>query len=307
MKRIVKLILLLPLIFAMVIGNTPAVTAKGEEYPSINKAAKETYIQKTKFDNIYQTEKGDYAVFYDDGSYEPVERFDINLSDFTNVLQVIEEAKMPQEEAEYLMKLSIEVINEEREAGETVYFAPSPLVSTYTTYNGLSVRNDLLYTYNNEFGWRFVAQGTIAKSIANAAVQIGIAIGSIASSAIGFGASLLSIFEAIVGSNVTVVSSNDFVQVDMNYHDIKQWSYGQLDGVNWYLGYCSERVTINKIMEHQHFMVNGYGRTEDSTQYVYATRESSHFTSPAVIVYYNMSLPVDEWITATLYGITWLF
>ena len=297
MKRFTVMCLIIVVALAVM---TPAQAQK-------QSPGREEYFIATRFDNIYQTEKGVYAVLYEDGSYEPVERFDIDLADPRSVMRVIEEAKMPKEEADYLRGLSLEVISGVRRVEEAVYFASRSMVTTYTIYNGLRVKNDLLYTYSNEFGYQYVVQGAMAKAIASAAVEIAITIGSLVSPTVAFGASLLTLFEQVAGCNVTVVSSDDFVQVDMNYHDIKQWSYGQMDGVNWYLGYCSERVTINRIMWRQHFMVNGYGTTEQSNLYPFETRESSNFTTPALVVYYHMTNPVDEWVTATLYGINWVF
>ncbi|HBR03986.1 MAG TPA: hypothetical protein DD738_15405 [Ruminiclostridium sp.] len=161
--------------------------------------------------------------------------------------------------------------------------------------------------YNISTGYEFKVTGSQALTIAKLVYEVGMYIGGFFHEAVGLGGTLISLFQAAAGGNVYSASANDFTQMELKYDGVSQWTYGLYDGTNWYLGYCSQKITIKQITEYQQFVVNGVGTQESTYQYPNTITKSPDFDFPWRTAYYNLFNPVIEWISYEVNGMTWYF
>ena len=171
----------------------------------------------------------------------------------------------------------------------------------------MEMKRERVYVYNISTGWHDVARGTTTKTIANVVSQFLLYIAGNYSNAIGLGSTLLSIFEAAAGGSVVNATASDYSQVNLKYDGVNQWVYGKLDGVNWYLGYYAQSITISQATMQQQFVVNGVGTTKTSYRYPGIVCKPSSFDSPWAKAYSYLGNPVSETVSYKLYSTTFYF
>jgi len=270
------------------------------------------YTLSTEFESIMKSADGDYAMKIDStGSLVPVGRLDILLDDEDAVNEVLEMEDISDEVKEYLLRLSEKVTSEPENAGAVATLFSQDLIpktraTVYYTYKGMSMKSDQVYVYNISSGYQFKKTGTAALTAAQAVYEVGMYVGGFFCDAIGLGGTLISIFEALAGGNVYTANASDFTQMELKYDGVSQWTYGQI-GSDWYVGYASQKVTVNYIDRYQQFVVGGVGKQYHSYQYPYKTIKSTDFDLPWDTAYYHLYSPIAEWVSYKVNGTTWYF
>ena len=273
------------------------------------------YSTPTEFSGIMVSPSGEYAIKSEHAiGYLPVGRLDVNLDNAKSINKLLNEDGISPEVKDYILSLSQQIPKSNGHQMIATVFSPG-LVSEnstnpciYMNYKGMEMKTEQVHLRNISTGYQFVVKGKAAKAAANAVYEIAILIGGIKNVGVSLGSTLLSIFEDAANATVYTSSADDFTQLELTYDDVKQWTYGKYDGVDWYLGYCSEKVIVNHVHEFQQFVTNGVGTQEHTYQSPTDNiRKSSHFDDPWETAYYNLFNPVDEWVTYEIKGTTWRF
>ena len=272
----------------------------------------DTYKLETEFSSIVKSDDGDYAMISESKATPiPVGRIDVLLDDENAIREVLEMDNVSEEVKEYLLTLSEKALNEPENAGlvATLFsqdLLPKTRATVYHTYNGMSMKSDQVYVYNISSGFQFKKTGTTALTTAKVVYEVGLYAAGVFSNAVALGGTLISIFEAAAGGNVYSASASDFTQIEIKYDGVSQWTYGQI-GNDWYLGYCSQKVTVNQITMYQQFVVNGVGTQKYSYKYPYTTVKSANFDSPWSTAYSWLYNPIADWVSYKINGTTWYF
>lgn len=254
----------------------------------------------------------------DENNIVPVGRLDVDLSDSKAVEELLLMDNVSAEIKEYLLRVSEMAKNNPGSENLTATIFSQTLLpksrssetSTYKTYNGISMRSDRVIITNGNSGTKRFS-GSTALTMANAVQDIVLIVAGQFAKTIGFGSSLLDIFEAANG-NVAHSATGDYVEIGLTYDCTTQWTYGNYDGENWYLGYVSQKVTVKKVDVEEYFEVevspNVYnGKTHNFSFTANQTVKSSAFDSPWEKAYYNMTSPIDEYVSFKIYNKTFYF
>ena len=273
------------------------------------------YSLMTEFSSIKESANGEYAMTTDSADVLlPVGRLDIELDNEEQVNMVLAMDNLGDETKQYIQMLSEKAQNEPESAGlvATLFsqdILPQTRATTYYTYNGLSMKNDIVYIVNNPSGYQFINVGTGAKAFAQTVSQILMYAGGYLTSSISIGGTLLSIFEAWAGGNVSTASTSDFTQMEITYTGSYQWTYVLVPGTTaWQMSYFSQNITVTQVEIYQKFNVNGSFKTQNTFLYPYATVKSPGFDSPWSTAYtYYFLTPLYEYVSLKVGNMTWYF
>lgn len=277
----------------------------------------QTVSNNEVFDGVVLIGREYYLLDDNNEIAEHVGRLDLDLRNKNEIEAFLLSSNVEKEVKNYVHELCLMVDEGDLEGGIITIFSPALIVDNgtasvnssidYYTYNNMQMKRERVYVYNIGTGWHDVARGSTAKTVANIVSQFLLYIAGEYSKAIGLGSTLLSIFEAAAGGSVVYASANDYSQVNLKYDGVNQWVYGKLDGLNWYLGYYAQKITINQVIMEQQFVINGVGITKTSYRSPGIVCKPSSFDSPWAKAYSNLGYPIDETVSYKLYSTTFYF
>lgn len=90
------------------------------------------------------------------------------------------------------------------------------------------------------------------------------------------------------------------------YDDVKQWTYAQ-QGDEWYLGLCTQKVTVTKVGTEQYYFNGTSGKTTTKDVTTNKSQESEHYASPWATAYQWQNYPLTEWLDWEVDGRTFVF
>lgn len=271
----------------------------------------------TQFEDIQQLSDGRYIVADSDTSFYQTGRLDVNLQSSESVSNAIANPNLSQEVKNEIMSKHELAVQTGQELVCTV-FSPELLtnkvardLSIYSTYNGMRMRSDYIYTYGVSTGWEYLSTGSSTSNLADSIVNFLLLAGS-ASKVVNFvsaGKTVLDFFVDVFGTSYITGHRNDYLQMRLIYDDVKQWTYREYayGTEDWRLGLCTQKVTITQVGVEQYYYNGSSGQTETSDVSVNTVFSSEHFDIPNPIAYQWISSPLTEWVEWQCAGKTFFF
>lgn len=311
-KRFVSLFLAASFIFAINSGALAVSAGEATKVQAPHELLQKSYVQETNFDGIMESADGYYALKISASSapksidYLPVGRVDIDLLDADEVDLVLENDKIPPEIKAEIERKQKQAVSSGTESARVTFFSSELLENTsannsiYYTYNGHEMRSDRLYTYRSNTGWEYIKQGTTTRIVAASLFNIGLGflgIKLVPVSILSSGLAVITAFTSVFGNNWIGGHAEDFLQMRLQFDDVKQWTYGNA-GDGWRLGLCTENVVLTKIGVEQYYYnkESRIGRSQTSDNYVNVNVKSPHYDSPWATAWQYMLSPEEEWI-----------
>ena len=258
------------------------------------------YCYHTVYEGIYRSLDGEYAITYntegDSPLYVPVEKVDVSLiGDYssqidqfnlpTEVLSALEELSMKAETNDAAPLVTLFIPEESSNNGT---FAISDPGYIYYDYNGVSMRDYLLYSYSLDSGFQTIEQGSAVKEVAKALYTIIVAgLGSNSYvSIISTGISLYQNYLNILGSSYIVGSTSDYIQMAVTFDCAQKFTYAKIGEV-WKFGLCSQEVTVKQVDTRTYFYnpTLREGAVQNSTNTASVKKQSLHFDFPYEAAY----------------------
>lgn len=156
---------------------------------------------------------------------------------------------------------------------------------TYGTYNGVSMKNYLITTTGGSTSYKTVKSGTTAADVADFMKSIFLEATGITQTSLPFLTTAISLLDAYESafSNEVVVSSSDYLQLNLSYNSVVKYTYAQYGSV-WKFGLQSMQVTVTKVYVCQYY--KNVSTTPYHTNYtVNKTVSSANFASPYPTAY----------------------
>ena len=158
---------------------------------------------------------------------------------------------------------------------------------TYGTYNGVAMKNYLIYKTNESTDFQRIVEGPDTQDVAGLLSNIIMTATGAANIVASFLSSGISIFQDFLNtfgnSTIIVGTSSDYLSVNVSYDSVTKYTYAQ-NGSVWKFGLQSKQVKITKLISCQYYADTG----EDphlTYNYPDETISSANFESPYPMAY----------------------
>jgi hypothetical protein len=266
---------------------------------------------KTKHLGIYLLSNGQFLSCTGAETYQVVELIDVSLSDRDYIESVIQQYDLKGDIANQINE-AVDRNTFLRKEGTSMTLAVSPTTSakgSYNvdyTYNGVVMRDTLVFFYNDASGFKDVQRGLSSKQFASAAYSITlIGVGFIFTSPIvqlvAGGLSLLDWFASYIAPTTFSATGQDFVQLNIVYDVQTKYTYYDL-GQGWQSGLVTQTVKINKLQTYQKYMNYSTGNLNMSSYSPYKRIYSPNYNNAPAACYNNIGNVVDVERLKTVFG-----
>jgi len=275
-------------------------------------ASKIPYYQDTEYEDILVSSAGEYVIQFKDDKevfLESVGRLDIDLSNEAEYCSALDNPYITDNVKKELTRQHLIFDKRKDVKRKVVIFSPflitnhnggkSPSI-TYYTYNGVSMKSERVYSYSVTSQYTTIYSGSSTSSNATLLYNLGVTALGLPNSTfltiLSSGLSVLSAFTSVWGSSFITGETQDYLQISVEYDDIKQWTYASFSG-EWLLGLASQQSILTRIYSRQYYWnsTTRTGHTVDTTNTNITTIQSSHFSSPWAYAYQHQFSPVSEW------------
>lgn len=279
-------------------------------------------------ENISRNADSTYAMVYD-GQSTAVSKKEISFADGKKINTLIESEELPSEVTQSIQE------NYERAKSlgidkdvEVVIYAPEKVsesgnnnpgistlsndATTYYTYKNTKMKNYQVVYRGLSTGFKRIKNGKDASKFASQIPDLVLLLGSCASSKLkvaSFGASLLQIFLKAFGSDFVTGNKNDFIELDISYDKVDQWTYAKL-GNSYSIGLFSQKVTITEanIKQYYYNAKKNQGKSKlTSKKGLSKVMKGTHYSSPWATAYTFAGSPRNENVTAKWGNKTYYF
>ena len=119
---------------------------------------------------------------------------------------------------------------------------------------------------------------------------------------------LFQAFLDMFGSTWATGEYQDYCEVRLIYNHSDQYTYRKI-GDEWYLGLCSQKVTVTNIASEQYYYnaAASSGKTLTRNRNVNVIQKSPHYDSPWATAYQWCFDPKTEWIKWKIGSVTFSF
>lgn len=272
-------------------------------------------LYETNEPEVYLTDSGTYLHNTNTGTFQEVERYEINLYNQEDLLNQLKNLNLTQEVKDDIIYYSTIAINHNNKDAAVVIYAPplkqSRNSSQYEyTYNGHRMMDQLTYYYNIDTGYQNVVNGINTSSISSAidSLILGTSgLGSTSISLFALGVSAKDWYKSISGTYNISGSYEDYIQAFVKYDVYKKWTFADR-GMGWETGAQTQKVTIKETrMRVYHFNHNG-GNAAEYKKNPNVTYKTQNFDNPASIAWqWAGSGGWNEQINAHIYNHSIIF
>ncbi len=277
---------------------------------SVKDNLSEQYVAKPTTDqDIYSLEDGTLLSKTGLGSYLPVERIEISLSDRNSVEKLLSNPTISDNIKGVISSGSEKAILNDNKAATAVIFVPKGInragYKTYYTYKSYNMYDEVAYFYNKRTGWQDIAEGKGAWKVAKE-YSTGIVCDNAAGAFDKFNLfsnakTALDMYYDITGTRPIKGASDDYWQGNLEYDVYTKWTYADLGyGDGYRLGSRTQQVKVQTFWSEQYY--SGYygGKTVETTTKVNKTFSSPNYKSPAKIACLSVNNP---WVEDVYYKI----
>ncbi|WP_372632164.1 DUF5022 domain-containing protein [Cohnella sp.] len=299
----------------------------GEYSISNTDGQKATLIES---ENVYRLDDGTFLSYLNEKQLLKVEKLDLHLIDQLAIENVFNSYSINEEIKKDILEMSkIAVESGNNEARASLYTAAKvpqdsgtigtmAQITSYYTYNGRNLRQDMIYFYDMSTTWKTISSGANTKSVAEGLSNFAIwGVGSFGSASIALAVNLyvgaltaISTFVNLVGYTPIGGATSDTIQVKIDYDKWTKYDYVQdctgCQGATYLLGTVTQKVRIIKIDHYMYFYTNSGGKSTTFTTNPNQTYETAYTTAnysnpaPKAIQYYGS--PWTEYVQFRVYN-----
>lgn len=244
---------------------------------------------------VYSLDNGTLLLQTSEDVYEIVQRHTAKLSESDKVNSILNDASIPQEVKDDVLKKSHQAIETNSKLATVDVYTPvnsnasgsiSPMTTTdtYYTYNNKKLKDTVAYYTNFQSGTIEYVEGLNAGNLASSIKEF-VIMGaetnkyvSIFSTAV----SILKNFFNAFGAKTYYGSASDYASFNVCYDISTKWTFVDLYGDgSWATGAVTEKVLLKNIRYEEYFVTDKGGNYHNQVVYYNNTYITPNFNNPA--------------------------
>ena len=244
---------------------------------------------------VYSLDNGTLLLQTSEDVYQIVQRHTAKLSDSDKVNLILNDASIPQEVKEDVLKKSQQAIETNSKLATVDVYIPdisnassriSPMTTTNTfyTYNNKKLKDTVVYYTNFQSGNIVYVKGFNAGNLASSIKEF-IIMGAETNKYVSIfttAVSVLQNFFNVFGAKTYYGSAQDYASFNVCYDITTKWTFVDLYGDgSWATGAVTEKVLLKNIRYEEYFVTNKGGNYRNKIEYYNKTYITPNFNNPA--------------------------